>query len=259
MRENKPKKKSVKASKSNRTCSRTPAQLKKDAARILDIMNSAEVSNEIKYEIGCLIVEHVDAANLVERHAELFAECYVIRAKDSGDERAQRELERILDRLDAGEQLADVVVMTEARMRRQAQENRGPNFASLARNISGVLNDPNTPADIYNELADKVADLSDPYLESVRKTPDFIEKCLIFAARGTTTPVLRSTPAKDETRVLAEHIAAIIASPNAPDDVVEGLIRGMQETSTDANVHGDVNYVEAILRQRIKNTEGGAE
>jgi hypothetical protein len=70
--------------------------------------------------------------------------------------------------------------------------------------------------------------------------------------------VPRSTRAKDGTRVLAEHIAAIIASPNAPDDVVEGLIRGMQETNTDANVHGDANYIEAILRRRLNEPEEGA-
>jgi hypothetical protein len=55
-------------------------------------------------------------------------------------------------------------------------------------------------------------------------------------------------PAKDETRVLAEHIAAIIASPNEPNDVVEGLIRGMHDINGDANVHGDANYVDAHVR-----------
>jgi len=253
MKENNARKKSVKASK---TRSRETRQLKKDAASIFDIITSDKIPQDIRYEVGCLVTEEIDPANIVERHKELFVQCYVAAAREPNADIS--ELERILNRLDAGEQLADVVVMTETIMRQQAQENRGPNFVSLARNISGVLNDPNTPDDVYNELADKVADLSDPYLESVRKTPDFIEKCLIFAARGTATPAPHAAHAKDEMRVLAEHIAAIIASPNAPEDVVEGLIRGMQETNTDANVHGDANYVEAILRRRLNEPEGGA-
>jgi uncharacterized protein (DUF934 family) len=84
------------------------------------------------------------------------------------------------------------------------------------------------------------------------------EHARLAGMRRVTQSAPQPQPVRDETRELAEHIAAIIASPNTPEDVVDGLIRGMHEVDTDANVHADANYVEAILRQRIKNTEGGA-
>jgi hypothetical protein len=249
-RDSKSKRKSVKASK---TRSRTPAQLKKDAARLFEILHSAEVSDKIRYEIDVLLLEHYDPAVTVHNHKELFVQCYVIAAKESGDERQQKELERILNQLDAGKSLESIV-----KMRETGQPQRPRPFASLARHLSGVLNDPQTPDGVYNALADQVTDLCNPYFQATHESAEFIEEALIFNARGTATPVPHSTPAKDETRVLAEHIAAIIASPNAPDDVVDGLIRGMQETNTDANVHADANYVEAILRRRLSETKGGA-
>jgi hypothetical protein len=90
--------KSVKASK---TRSRDTRQLKKDAASIFDI----------KYEIGVLIIEEIDGASIIERHKELFAQAYTIAAREPNGDIS--ELERILDRLDAGEQLADAVEMRE--------------------------------------------------------------------------------------------------------------------------------------------------
>jgi hypothetical protein len=159
MRENKSKGKSVKASgkkhTSKRARSRTPAQLKKDAARILDIMNSAEVSSHIRYEIGVLIIEEIDGANIIEQHKELFVQAYAFAARQPDGDIS--ELERILTGLDAGEQLADAVVMREARQPQIARPTSvGPDIAKM---LSAVLKHPKLPHELHESIFEALVDL----------------------------------------------------------------------------------------------------
>lgn len=74
-------------------------------------MQGAEVSDNIKYEIGVLIIAEIDGANIIERHKESFAQAYSFAGREPNGDIS--ELERILNRLDAGEQLADAMVMRE--------------------------------------------------------------------------------------------------------------------------------------------------
>jgi hypothetical protein len=142
-------------SKKSKKRSRTPAQLKKDAARIFDIMQSTEVSDQIKYEIGCIIIEEIDGASIIEQHKELFAQAYAFAAREPNGDIS--ELERILTGLDAGEQLADAVVMREARQPQIARPTSvGPDIAKM---LSAVLKHPKLPHELHESIFEALVDL----------------------------------------------------------------------------------------------------
>jgi hypothetical protein len=142
MRDNKPKS----AKQTSKKRPRTPAQLNKDAARLFDIMHSAEVSDDIRYEIGCIIIE---------QHKELFVQAYTFAARQPDGDIS--ELERILTGLDAGEQLADAVVMREARQPQIARP--APVGPDIAKMLSDVLKHPRLPHELHEAIFEALVDL----------------------------------------------------------------------------------------------------
>jgi hypothetical protein len=199
MRENKSKKKSVKSSAKKHTPKPTAPKVDdKTVIKILPRILSDENTSAGLYNlISNTLVELSNEVQVGICNPAVAPVFYYMAKQRKGATQCVKEIREIIRLAQQGEtfddaQPRDLFVDWQDRRagrltwkeKNAAEQQVEESYTNLARHLSAVLNDPQTPADIYNELADKVAHLSDHYLESVRKTPDFIEKCLIFAATG---------------------------------------------------------------------------
>jgi hypothetical protein len=184
---------------------------------------------------ACCYLSTLDPANHYEQYPDLFTLCYTIAAKDSGNIHAQAELKRILNRLDAGESPESVVEVAEKKIRARAIETQ-PDFAALARHISAVLKDPNTPDCIYSALADQVNDMSDGYLGAIHETAPFIEKCLIFEARGEASETTSEVKTDEQQRAELAHLIYSVFNHAALPEILKREFQTAYVTFENASV-----------------------
>lgn len=78
----------------------------------------------------------------------------------------------------------------------------------------------------------------------------------------TTKKVTKKTKPRNRqqsAREIAEHVAAIIAHPDCPEELYDDIVRTMQSMNSDATVHANTGYVEAILLVQFeRERKGGA-
>ena len=59
-------------------------------------------------------------------------------------------------------------------------------------------------------------------------------------------------------REIAEHVSAILAHPDCPEDLFDGIVHAFHEIDRNANVHMHVGYVESILLTHFDDEQKGA-
>jgi hypothetical protein len=110
------------------------------------------------------------------------------------------------------------------------------------------------PVDKSAEEVQRLKGMID-YALNAPDNPQDIKKILRDALEGSEGA---EPPYKSSAREIAEHVAAIMRHPDTPEDLIDGLIHGMADLDTDANVHKRFGYIEAILLTHFENEQKGA-
>ncbi|MBA3320118.1 MAG: hypothetical protein H0T45_01550 [Pyrinomonadaceae bacterium] len=125
----------------------------------------------------------------------------------------------------------------------------------LAKHIAAILNYPDTPAQIYNDLADAVHNLDTPprFFDS----EEYVAMCLRqhFKGSGMTT-TQKDTPPDDE---LPELLAAVFAHPDLPKPIWDHIAEGLCELDDDFEKYENPEVMREVLAGHKTCREAGRE
>jgi hypothetical protein len=86
------------------------------------------------------------------------------------------DLAECITRAERGETILDISKKRES----DGATNQQLNFATIAMHLEAILQNPETPATLYNIISDEITNWSSAYCSAVCDTAPYIESCLTF-------------------------------------------------------------------------------
>ncbi len=87
------------------------------------------------------------------------------------------DLAECITRAERGETILDISKKRES----DGATNQQLNFAAIAMHLEAILQNPETPATLYNIISDEITNWSSAYCSAVCDTAPYIESCLTFS------------------------------------------------------------------------------